>query len=81
MTSCIYCYIILYQISSWQIPTEVTELKKKQDADTLKEHSILLTHTNLSTEKESAPISLNAPAINTGGRDALALKEIGRAHV
>uniref|UniRef100_A0A2N9IEN5 Pre-mRNA-processing protein 40C n=1 Tax=Fagus sylvatica TaxID=28930 RepID=A0A2N9IEN5_FAGSY len=62
------------KISSWQIPTEVTELKKKQDADTLKEHSILLTHTNLSTEKESAPISLNAPAINTGGRDAMALK-------
>ncbi|XP_050275850.1 pre-mRNA-processing protein 40C isoform X2 [Quercus robur] len=62
------------KISSWQIPNEVTELKKKQDRDTLKEHSILSTQTNLSTEKESAPISLNAPAINTGGRDALALK-------
>lgn len=70
----IYCYFFLYQISSWQIPNEVTELKKKQDRDTLKEHSILSTQTNLSTENESAPISLNAPAINTGGRDALALK-------
>jgi transcription elongation regulator 1 len=52
----------------------VTELKKKQDGDTLREHSISLPHTNISTEKGPAPISLNAPAINTGGRDAMALK-------
>ncbi|KAG6713594.1 hypothetical protein I3842_05G161300 [Carya illinoinensis] len=65
-----YYYNSKTKISSWQIPSEVTELKKKQDG----EHSISLPHANLSTEKGSAPISLNAPAISTGGRDAMALK-------
>ncbi|XP_062164261.1 pre-mRNA-processing protein 40C isoform X2 [Alnus glutinosa] len=69
-----YYYNSKTKISSWQIPCEVTELKKKQDGDTLREPSISLPHTNISTEKGPAPISLNAPAINTGGRDAMALK-------
>lgn len=63
-------YSFLYQISSWQIPSEMTELKKKQDG----EHLLSLPHANLSTEKGSTPISLNAPAISTGGRDAIAVK-------
>ncbi|KAF5450039.1 hypothetical protein F2P56_030420 [Juglans regia] len=67
-----YYYNSKTKISSWQIPSEVTELKKKQDG----EHSISLPHANLSTEKGSAPISLNAPAISTGGRDAMALKAL-----
>lgn len=45
----------------------MTELKRKQD----EEHLISFRHTSLSTEKGSAPVILNAPAISTGGRDAI----------
>ncbi|KAL7180845.1 hypothetical protein ACSBR1_039832 [Camellia fascicularis] len=62
------------KLSSWQIPTEVTELRKKQDGDALKEESMSVLSTNVLTEKGFAPISLSAPAVNTGGRDATALR-------
>lgn len=62
------------KLSSWQIPTEVTELRKKQDGDVLKEESMSVLSTNVLTEKGFAPISLSAPAVNTGGRDATALR-------
>ncbi|KAL7001545.1 hypothetical protein U1Q18_002698 [Sarracenia purpurea var. burkii] len=65
------------KLSSWQIPTEVTELRKKQDVDALKEESMSVPNTNVLTEKGSAPISLSAPALNTGGRDATALRASG----
>ncbi|CAK9143922.1 unnamed protein product [Ilex paraguariensis] len=65
---------ISIMISSWQIPMEVTELKKRQNADALKEQVMSVPNTNQLTEKGSAPISLSAPAVNTGGRDATALR-------
>ncbi|XP_057478904.1 pre-mRNA-processing protein 40C isoform X1 [Actinidia eriantha] len=65
------------KLSSWQIPSEVTELGKKQDGDALKEESMSVTNTNVLTEKGSAPISLSTPALNTGGRDATALRASG----
>ncbi|KAK9274753.1 hypothetical protein L1049_022005 [Liquidambar formosana] len=68
-----YYYNTKTKLSSWQIPTEVTELKKKQDGDALKDHSLPVPSTNILTEKESVP-SLSAPAVNTGGRDATSLR-------
>lgn len=62
------------QLSSWQIPSELTELKKKHDADALMMQSMSVTTPNTLTEKGSTPITLSAPAINTGGRDATALR-------
>lgn len=72
-----YYYNTKTKLSSWQIPTEVSELKKKQDVDAFKEQSISVPDTINLTEKESAPVSLSAPAVNTGGRDASALRSPG----
>lgn len=52
----------------------MTELRKKQESDIPKEHSTSVSNNNLLAEKGSTPVSLNAPAINTGGRDAVALR-------
>lgn len=64
----------LNQLSSWQIPTELTEMRKKQDSVALKEHAMLAPNTNVSTEKGPSPIALCAPAVTTGGRDATPLR-------
>ncbi|KAL2506465.1 Pre-mRNA-processing protein 40C [Abeliophyllum distichum] len=72
-----YYYNTRTQLSSWQIPNEVMELKKKQDADCLKAQSLSVINTNVITEKGSAPVSLSTPAANTGGRDATALRPLG----
>ncbi|KAA8532296.1 hypothetical protein F0562_032329 [Nyssa sinensis] len=72
-----YYYNTKTKLSSWQIPTVVTDLRKKQDDDALKEQSMSVTNTNVLTEKGSAPISLSTPAVNTGGRDATALRAPG----
>ncbi|XP_030482648.2 pre-mRNA-processing protein 40C [Cannabis sativa] len=69
-----YYYNNKTKVSSWQIPNEVTELRKKQDVEIPKEHSLSVPNTNVLAEKESTPVILNAPAINTGGRDAMALR-------
>ncbi|KAF8021721.1 hypothetical protein BT93_G2001 [Corymbia citriodora subsp. variegata] len=68
-----YYYNHKTKLSSWQIPIEVSELKKKQDDNSLKENLISMASAN-PNEKGSAPVSLSAPAINTGGRDATALR-------
>ncbi|XP_061991410.1 pre-mRNA-processing protein 40C isoform X1 [Rosa rugosa] len=62
------------KVSSWQIPNEVIEMRKKQDGDTPKEHPESVPNNSQMVEKESAPISLSAPAISTGGREAMAYK-------
>ncbi|KAL3634363.1 hypothetical protein CASFOL_021417 [Castilleja foliolosa] len=69
-----YYYNTTTQLSSWQIPSEVTELRKKQDADTLKAQSVLVPNANAFTEKGSDAVSLSTPAANTGGRDAAAVR-------
>lgn len=69
-----YYYNNKTKVSSWQIPNEVTELRKKQESDIPKEHSTSVSNNNVLAEKGSTPVSLNAPAINTGGRDAVALR-------
>lgn len=52
----------------------MTELRKKQESDIPKENSTSVPNNNILAEKGSTPINLNAPAINTGGRDAMALR-------
>lgn len=66
----------LNQISSWQIPYEVTELRQQNDEKT-KEHSAPMPNNNASTELGSSPISISTPAINTGGREAMPLRTVG----
>ena len=51
----------------------MTELRKKQESDVSKEQSMSVSGATPLTEKGSAPLSLSAPAINTGGRDAISL--------
>ncbi|XP_048428823.1 pre-mRNA-processing protein 40C-like isoform X2 [Pyrus x bretschneideri] len=62
------------KVSSWQIPNEVIELRYKQDSDVPKVHTISVPNNNLMIEKGSAPVSLSATAINTGGREAMPFK-------
>ena len=52
----------------------MTELRKKQDGDITREHSTSVSNANPLSDKGSGMITLNTPAINTGGRDAAALK-------
>ncbi|KAF5754224.1 putative WW domain, FF domain, WW domain superfamily, FF domain superfamily protein [Helianthus annuus] len=66
-----YYYNAKTKLSSWQIPADVAELRKKQESDALKEQSISVQNVTTLTEKGSGPLSLNAPAITTGGRDAI----------
>ncbi|XP_074328518.1 pre-mRNA-processing protein 40C isoform X2 [Apium graveolens] len=72
-----YYYNTKIKLSSWQVPTEVTELKKKQDLESIKEQSIAVPNAVAVTEKGSSPIILSAPAVNTGGRDATPLRSPG----
>ncbi|KAI5574538.1 hypothetical protein BDE02_10G151300 [Populus trichocarpa] len=69
-----YYYNNKTKLSSWQIPSEVTELRKNQEAEVSKGNAMSVSQVNALTEKGSAPISLSAPAANTGGRDATALR-------
>ncbi|XP_055802640.1 pre-mRNA-processing protein 40C isoform X2 [Solanum dulcamara] len=69
-----YYYNTKTKLSSWQIPIEVTELKKKHDADALQAQLPSTMNVNESTKKGSAPISLSIPAVSTGGRDATTLR-------
>ncbi|KAL2983245.1 hypothetical protein AAZX31_12G027000 [Glycine max] len=69
-----YYYNNLTKTSCWQIPNEVAELKKKQDGDVTKDHLMSVPNTNVLSDRGSGMVTLNAPAINTGGRDAAALK-------
>lgn len=67
-------FLFSNQISSWQIPSEVAELRKKQDNDVSKEHAVPVPNIDVVAEKGSTPISLSAPAVSTGGRDAMPLR-------
>ncbi|XP_071927412.1 pre-mRNA-processing protein 40C-like isoform X1 [Coffea arabica] len=68
-----YYYNTKTKLSSWQIPSELTELKKKQDADASRT-SMAVSSSSVLSEKGSTPIALSAPAITTGGRDATVLR-------
>lgn len=49
-------------------------MKKKQDGDVAKDQLMSVPNTNVLSDRGSGMVTLNAPAINTGGRDAAALK-------
>ncbi|MFS8008863.1 putative WW domain-containing protein [Helianthus anomalus] len=66
-----YYYNAKAKLSSWQIPADVAKLGKKQESDAVKEQSISMHNVTTLTEKGSGPLSLNAPAITTGGCDAI----------
>ncbi|CAI0405101.1 unnamed protein product [Linum tenue] len=68
-----YYYNNITKVSSWQVPNEVVEWRKKQD-DVLKEQAMPAPQANVSTDTGSTTVSLSTPAITTGGRDALALR-------
>ncbi|XP_010250268.1 PREDICTED: pre-mRNA-processing protein 40C [Nelumbo nucifera] len=74
-----YYYNSKTKISSWQVPMEVTELRRKYDDDALKGNMTLVQNSVAFSEKLSAPISVTAPAINTGGREATSLRPSGVA--
>lgn len=69
-----YYYNSTTKSSSWQIPNEVIELQKKQASDSLKAESMSWTNTNVVTEKGSNPVTLSAPAADSGGRDSTTLR-------
>lgn len=71
-----YYYNANTKLSSWQIPNEVTESRKKLE-DENKENSTVIPNNAVFSEKTSTPISLSAPALNTGGRDATSLRTSG----
>ncbi|CAN1297695.1 Pre-mRNA-processing protein 40C, partial [Linum perenne] len=70
-----YYYNSITKVSSWQVPNEVIELRKKQD-ELLKEQAMSVPPPppDVSADTGSTPVSLSAPAINSGGRDAIALR-------
>ncbi|KAJ4839439.1 Pre-mRNA-processing protein 40C [Turnera subulata] len=72
-----YYYNNKTKSSSWQVPNEVVELRKKQEHDLSIEHAVPVPTSEVMTEKGSVPVSLSAPAINTGGRDANPLRTSG----
>ncbi|XP_073112719.1 pre-mRNA-processing protein 40C isoform X2 [Elaeis guineensis] len=71
-----YYYDTKNKVSSWQVPAEVLELRKSQESDALKGNANQLTNV---ADKGSAPISMSAPAVETGGRDSMALRTSGAA--
>ncbi|XP_039015350.1 pre-mRNA-processing protein 40C-like [Hibiscus syriacus] len=64
-----YYYNSKTKISSWQIPIEVTEFRKKQDSEVSKDHAAPVPTTDVVEKK-----GLSAPAVNTGGCDAMPLR-------
>ncbi|CAA0808371.1 Pre-mRNA-processing protein 40C [Striga hermonthica] len=70
-----YYYNSTTQLSSWQIPSDVIELKKQQDADALKAQSVLVPSVDMN--KGVDLVILSTPAANTGGRDATSVRPAG----
>ncbi|KAK9691377.1 hypothetical protein RND81_09G193400 [Saponaria officinalis] len=71
-----YYYNTKTQTSSWQIPQEVTELRNKQESGNLPENSTSVLNSNALDEKGSTPATVSAPALISGGRDAVALRGV-----
>lgn len=64
-----YYYNTVNKVSSWQIPTEVLEMRKNVEVNSLKEDD-----PNLPPDKVTASSSINTPALLTGGRESITLK-------
>ncbi|CAN6463444.1 unnamed protein product [Victoria cruziana] len=70
-----YYYNTKNKVSSWQIPTEVVELRKKQESEPSSKVNAPSAPNAVGLEEKSpASVGLSAPAVNTGGRDAVTLR-------
>lgn len=74
---CLRFCIFLIQVSCWQLPPEIAELKKNQENDSLKENVTQLQNSGLLPDKGFVTVSASAPAALTGGRDSVALRTSG----
>ncbi|ONK55246.1 uncharacterized protein A4U43_UnF6000 [Asparagus officinalis] len=72
-----YYYDTMNKVSSWQIPSEVSEMKKNQESDASKGNMVQDENTNIVAEKVSAPIYISTPAMHTGGRDSMVVRPSG----
>ncbi|KAI4302110.1 hypothetical protein MLD38_037896 [Melastoma candidum] len=72
-----YYYNNKTKLSSWQIPVELCDMRKKQDVNFQKEDSLPVVTGDALAEKASPLLSQNTPAVITGGRDAVALRSSG----
>ncbi|XP_020599394.1 pre-mRNA-processing protein 40C isoform X2 [Phalaenopsis equestris] len=61
-----YYYNTVNKVSSWQVPAEVLEMRKKQVVN-----SSIEGIASIPTDKGTTSVSLNAPALQTGGRDSM----------
>ncbi|EPS62208.1 hypothetical protein M569_12583, partial [Genlisea aurea] len=69
-----YYYNNITKLSSWQVPPEVADMRKKQDSQGSDSRSVALSSGDAVTEKVSDVSSLNTPATITGGRDAVPVR-------
>lgn len=63
------------QVSSWQLPPEVAELNKNADSGNLKGSSTSLQDAGTVANKGEASGEISTPALQTGGRDSLPLRQ------
>ncbi|PKU73342.1 pre-mRNA-processing protein 40C isoform X1 [Dendrobium catenatum] len=64
-----YYYNTVNKVSSWQVPAEVLEMRKNHVANSSKEENA-----SIPADKGTTPSSLNASALQTGGRDSVTLR-------
>uniref|UniRef100_A0A2P2JH43 Pre-mRNA-processing protein 40C isoform X1 n=2 Tax=Rhizophora mucronata TaxID=61149 RepID=A0A2P2JH43_RHIMU len=69
-----YYYNNKTKLTSWQIPSEVTEFRKRQEADLSKDNALTVPPTDAPVEKVSTPIS--GTTINTSRDGAVARASI-----
>ncbi|XP_031477096.1 pre-mRNA-processing protein 40C isoform X1 [Nymphaea colorata] len=70
-----YYYNTRSKVSSWQIPIEVVELRKKQESESSSKMSAPSAPNSGGLEEKSpSSVGLSAPAVNSGGRDAMTLR-------
>ncbi|KAL3678003.1 hypothetical protein R1sor_020959 [Riccia sorocarpa] len=70
-----YYYNTKSQATSWQVPSEVTELRKKQSAEaSFKSNLEVVTAPGTTPEKSIVSFSLSVPAASSGGREAIGHK-------
>uniref|UniRef100_A0A0D9XKU0 WW domain-containing protein n=1 Tax=Leersia perrieri TaxID=77586 RepID=A0A0D9XKU0_9ORYZ len=70
-----YYYDNKQKVSSWQLPAEVSELIKNAESGPLKGSSALLQDAGTVGNKGEISIDINTPAVQTGGRDSLPLRQ------
>ncbi|XP_006661876.1 pre-mRNA-processing protein 40C isoform X2 [Oryza brachyantha] len=70
-----YYYDNKQNVSSWQLPPEVAELIKNTESGPLKGSSTSLQDAGTVGNKGEISIDINTPAVQTGGRDSLPLRQ------